>query len=63
MIINETREQRFTEIGNGNMNWEKILTSAEKAKVKYYVVEEDFCPGDPFESLKMSSDFIHKNFM
>lgn len=53
----------YAEIGNGNLNWEKIMEEAAKAGVKAYVVEQDTCPGDPFDSLKMSSEFIHKNFM
>lgn len=55
--------QFITEIGHGNLYWEGIMESAEKAGVKYYVVEQDTCPGDPFESLKFSSEFIHKHFM
>lgn len=64
MLIEQgTKEMKITEIGNGNLNWERILTTAARCGVKYYVVEEDFCPGDPFDSLKISSDYIHKNFM
>ena len=55
--------QFYTEIGNGNLYWEGIVESAEKAGVKYYVVEQDKCPGDPFESLKISSEYIHKHLM
>ena len=53
----------YAELGQGNMNWEGILECAAKAGVKYYVVEQDVCPGDPFESLKISSEYMHKNFM
>lgn len=53
----------ITEIGQGNLYWEGILEAAEKAGVRYYVVEQDHCPGDPFESLKISSEYIHKHFM
>ena len=55
--------QFITEIGNGNLYWEGIMESAQKAGVKYYVVEQDTCPGDPFESLRRSSEYIHRNFM
>lgn len=53
----------ITEIGNGNLYWEGIIDAAAQAGVKYYVVEQDSCPGDPFESLKRSSDYIHAHFM
>jgi len=54
--------QFITEIGNGNLYWEGILESAEKAGVKYYVIEQDTCPGDPFDSLKQSVNYL-KRFM
>lgn len=53
----------FAEIGVGNLYWEGILQSAEAAGVRYYVVEQDRCDGDPFESLRISSEYLHKNFM
>lgn len=53
----------ITEIGNGNMYWEGILETAAKAGVKYYVVEQDSWPGDPFDSIRQSSEYIHKYFM
>jgi len=51
------------EVGNGNMWWEGILETAVRTGVKYFVVEQDRCPGDPFESARISSEYIHKNFM
>lgn len=58
----EPRPERvkITEIGNGNLWWEGILETAEKAGVKYYVVEQDICPGDPFDSLRMSAEYLKK---
>lgn len=61
--LDENFNPIYAEIGNGNMYWEGIMEEADKAGVKYYVVEQDTCPGDPFDSLKMSSDFLHRNFM
>ena len=50
------------EIGQGNLWWEGIIESAEKSGVKYYCVEQDFLfkNGDPFESLKISADYLKK---
>ena len=53
----------ITEVGNGNLYWAGIIESAQKSGVKYYVVEQDTCPGDPFDSIRMSSEYLHKNFM
>lgn len=55
--------QFITEIGRGNLYWEGILETADQAGVRYYVVEQDTCPGDPFDSLKISSDYLHRHFM
>lgn len=55
--------QYITEIGNGNLYWEGILETALKTGVRYFVVEQDTCPGNPFDSLKQSADYLHANFM
>lgn len=44
----------FAEIGAGNLNWPSILAAATEADVRWYIVEQDTCPGDPFDSLKIS---------
>ena len=51
----------FAEIGVGNIDWEKIIKKSDTAGVKWYVVEQDTCPGDPFDSLKISYDYIVNN--
>ena len=53
----------ITEIGNDNMNWAGILESAEKSGVKYYVVEQDLWPGNPFDSVRQSAEYLRANFM
>ena len=53
----------ITEVGNGNLWWEGILAEAEAAGVKYYVVEQDTWPGDPFDSVRQSAEYLKKNFM
>lgn len=53
MAIKE-RKQIYAEIGEGNLNWPKILKACDDIGVKWYCVEQDICPGDPFESLAIS---------
>ena len=48
----------YTEIGNGNLDWKRILTAAEKAGTEWLIVEQDSCPGDPFDSIKISYDYL-----
>ena len=56
-------KQFITEIGQGNINFDGIIETADKIGVKYYVVEQDTCPGDPFESLKISKKYIAERYM
>lgn len=53
----------FAEIGNGNLDWKAIVAEAEKAGCEWYLVEQDSTPGDPFDSLKMSFDYIKGNLV
>jgi len=55
--------QKYTEICEGNMNFDGIIEAAEAAGIRYYVVEQDVCPGDPFDSAKISSENIHARYM
>ncbi|MBQ7923507.1 MAG: sugar phosphate isomerase/epimerase [Clostridia bacterium] len=57
------QEPYITEVGNGNLNWERILETAKEVGVKYYIVEQDQWPGDPFDSVARSSEYLHKHFM
>lgn len=55
-------KQIMTEIGSGNLEWKPILEAADEAGCLWYIVEQDVCPGCPFESLKMSYDYLSENF-
>ena len=48
----------FAEIGNGNLDWPRILAASAQAGVEWLVVEQDTCPGDPFVSIGQSYDFL-----
>ncbi len=63
MGVNAEKQPFITEIGNGNMDFHKIIDVAEKIGVKYYVVEQDTCPGDSLDSVKKSAEYIKAHFM
>ena len=48
------RTQLFAEVGEGNLNWSAILDACTEADVEWYIVEQDTCQRDPFESLGIS---------
>lgn len=52
-------QQVMAEVGEGNMNFDRIIDSCVKAGIKYHMVEQDICPADPFDSLETS----YKNIM
>jgi sugar phosphate isomerase/epimerase len=52
--------QVFAEIGEGNLNWPAILKACRDSGVEWYVVEQDTCLRDPFESLAISYNYLQK---
>ena len=61
--MDNTDKQMFTEVGNGIVDFKKILSYADEAGVKYVFVEQDICPGDPFDSITKSINYIKKNLV
>lgn len=51
-------QQVMAEVGMGNLNWPSIFQACNGAGVEWYAVEQDICQRDPFESLKISFDFL-----
>ncbi|NOY07312.1 MAG: sugar phosphate isomerase/epimerase [Spirochaetes bacterium] len=52
----------FCEVGEGNLDWENILTAAENSTARWYVVEQDnpFKDRDIFKSIEISFDNMKK---
>jgi sugar phosphate isomerase/epimerase len=61
--MNEKAQPMFAEIGSGNLNWPGIISAAEASGCQWFIVEQDVCPGDPFDSLKKSFDYIKANLV
>ncbi len=61
--MDKTPKKFFTEVGNGVIDFKKILAQKEKAGMKYFFVEQDVCPGSPFDSIKISHDYIKANLV
>ncbi len=54
MAMTGWKDHVMKEVGEGNLNWPGILDACRQANVEWYAVEQDICPGDPFESLATS---------
>lgn len=56
-------QPNYCEIGNGTLDFQAILAAADASGCKWYVVEQDSCPGDPFDSIRKSFDYIQANLV
>jgi sugar phosphate isomerase/epimerase len=50
----------FKEVGSGILDWPRVLKAAADAGVEEYLVEQDFTPGDPIDSVRQSVAFLRK---
>ena len=61
--VNAAGERYFAEIGQGNLDFKAIIAAAEASGCEWFIVEQDTCPRDPFESIRMSYEFIKNNLI
>lgn len=54
----ENNPNGIAPIGEGNMPWKEIIPVCEELGVKWYCVEHDVCPRDPFDCLKSSFNYL-----
>ncbi len=59
-IKDMTPDGDFAEVGTGILDWTSIFAAAEAGGVAAYIVEQDTCPGDPLDSIKISLDNLKK---
>jgi sugar phosphate isomerase/epimerase len=58
--MDSTPQRYFTEVGRGVIDFKTIFSHAGKAGVRHYFVEQDETPGSPFDSLKISMDYLKR---
>jgi sugar phosphate isomerase/epimerase len=54
MAMGPDQQQQMAEIGEGNLNWPAVLDACRSAGVEWFIIEQDICQRDPFESLAIS---------
>jgi sugar phosphate isomerase/epimerase len=62
-VVTVENQPQWTEVGSGNLDWKRIIAAAEASGCEWYVVEQDTCPGDPFDSLRKSYGFIRDHLV
>lgn len=58
--MDNTPKEFFTEVGRGKIDFKAIFAQSKKAGVKHYFVEQDQTPASPFDSIKVSYDYLSK---
>lgn len=57
-----TAEGRFTEVGNGTIDFKSIFAAAKTSGMKYFYVEQDVS-ADPMKSIGQSIEYLKKNIL
>ena len=47
------------ELGQGMFNWKEIIKAGRDAGARWFIVEQDKCERDPFESVRMSIEYLN----
>ncbi len=58
--MDNTPKRDITEVGRGVIDFKKIFAKAPKGAIKHYFVEQDRTPGSPFDSVKISFDYLKR---
>jgi sugar phosphate isomerase/epimerase len=58
--MDRTPRRFFTEVGKGTIDFKRILEHSLQAGVKHYFIEQDEIPGPPFESIKVSYEYLRR---
>ncbi|MBA2482172.1 MAG: sugar phosphate isomerase/epimerase [Planctomycetes bacterium] len=56
--IDDQNKPTMMEIGNGVLDWPAIISAADDAGTEWFIVEQDICPADPFDSITQSLRFL-----
>jgi sugar phosphate isomerase/epimerase len=62
LVVTGINAHTTGEIGAGNLDWSGIIATAEQTGVKWFIIEQDHTPGDPFESLARSYAYVTERF-
>jgi sugar phosphate isomerase/epimerase len=61
--MTNTPDKTFAAVGTGSIDFKKIFRDRAIAGMKYFFVEQDKCPGSPFDSITTSYNYIKKNLV
>lgn len=61
--MDTTPKRNFTEVGSGQIDFATIFKNAKASGMKHFFVEQDVCPGSPFDSIAKSIGYIKSNLV
>ena len=61
--MDNSPKKNFTEVGNGAIDFATIFKNAKTSGMKHFFVEQDECPGSPFDSIAKSIGHIKSNLL
>lgn len=53
-------KQTFAEVGTGSLDWPAIFAASEAGGATAYIVEQDICPGNPLDSVRISLENLKR---
>jgi len=61
--MSKDADHSFAEVGSGLIDFKAIFQHKGQAGMKYFFVEQDKCPGSPFDSIAHSYNYIKTNLV
>jgi sugar phosphate isomerase/epimerase len=61
--MDKSASKNITEVGNGTIDFKRIFAQSKQAGLDHFFVEQDICPGDPFDSIAQSISYLKKNLI
>jgi len=61
--MSKEADQSFAAVGTGVIDFKTIFQHKDQAGMKFFFVEQDKCPGSPFDSIAQSYKFIRSNLV
>jgi sugar phosphate isomerase/epimerase len=61
--MSKEADQSFAAVGTGIIDFKTIFQHKDQAGMKFFFVEQDKCPGSPFDSIAQSYKFIKTNLV
>jgi sugar phosphate isomerase/epimerase len=61
--MSKEADQSFAAVGTGIIDFKTIFAHKDQAGMKFFFVEQDKCPGSPFDAIAQSYKFIRTNLV